>query len=59
MKKPYHKCLSTLSNELRLSIIEELKLGPKSVGELTKKTGEEQSKVSHALQNLKSCGFII
>jgi DNA-binding transcriptional ArsR family regulator len=49
----------TLSNELRLSLIEELKTGPKSVGELSTKIGAEQSKVSHALQQLKSCGFVI
>src|SRR5210317_894842 len=59
MKKPYHKCLATLSNELRLEIIEELKTGPKSVSELTTIIGEEQSKVSHSLQTLKGCGFVV
>lgn len=57
--KPYHKCLATLSNELRLKIIEELQSGPKSVGEISLTIGAEQSKVSHALQNLKSCGFVM
>ena len=57
--KPYHKCLATLSNELRIKIIEELQKGPKSVGELAEKTGTEQSKISHALQSLKECRFVI
>jgi len=57
-KRPYHKCLATLSNELRLAILEELKTGPKSVSELAKSTGAEQSKVSHALQQLKTCRFV-
>jgi DNA-binding transcriptional ArsR family regulator len=59
MNKPYHKCLATLSNELRISIIKELLKNPKSVGELAKKLNEEQSKISHSLKILKACKFVI
>ncbi len=55
---PYHLCLDVLGNPLRIEIIKELKKGPKSVGELTKVLGEEQSKVSHSLATLKKCCFV-
>ena len=56
--KPYDKCLSTLSNSLKLEIISELRRRPKTVSEIVSATGEEQSKVSHALQRLRLCGFV-
>lgn len=55
---PYHHCLGVLGNPLRIAIIKELEKGPKSVGELSKATGEEQSKVSHSLKALKKCSFV-
>jgi DNA-binding transcriptional ArsR family regulator len=53
-----HKCLSILGNELRTNILALLKDGELSVGELCNKLNEEQSKVSHALLQLKKCNFI-
>jgi DNA-binding transcriptional ArsR family regulator len=55
---PYHLCLDVLGNPLRIAIIKELEAGQKSVGELSKGLGEEQSKVSHSLAALKKCGFV-
>jgi len=55
---PYHLCLEVLGNPLRVGIIKELKKGPKSVGDLSKAVGEEQSKVSHSLAALKKCSFV-
>ena len=55
---PYHLCLEVLGNPLRIGLIKELKKGPKSVGELSKALGEEQSKVSHSLAALKKCSFV-
>ena len=55
---PYHLCLEVLGNPLRIGLIKELQKGPKSVGELSKSLGEEQSKVSHSLAALKKCSFV-
>jgi len=55
---PYHLCLEVLGNPLRIGIIKSLKEKPKSVGELSKALGEEQSKVSHSLAALKKCSFV-
>ena len=41
-----------------MKIIEALSKGPKSVTEICKITGEEQSKVSHNLKKLTECNFI-
>lgn len=55
---PYHRCFEVLGNPLRIKIIKELGKGPKSVGELTEKLGEEQSKISHSLAALRLCNFV-
>ena len=55
---PYHLCLEILGNPLRIGLVKELQKGPKSVGELAKALGEEQSKVSHSLAALKKCNFV-
>ncbi len=54
----YHLCLEVLGNPLRVNLIKELEKEPKSVGELAKTLGEEQSKVSHSLAALKKCSFV-
>ena len=54
----YHLCLEILGNPLRVNLIKELGKKPKSVGELAKALGEEQSKVSHSLAALKKCSFV-
>ncbi len=58
MKWGYHLCTETLANELRLSILEELKKQPISVTELAKKVNAERSNVSHALEMLKKCSLV-
>ena len=55
---PYHACFEVLGNPLRIAIVQLLKAGPRSVSELVKETGEEQSKVSHSLAALKKCSFV-
>jgi DNA-binding transcriptional ArsR family regulator len=57
LKHPY-KCLNVLGNELRIDIIELLKEKPRTVSEIIKITGKEQSKISHSLQQLRKCKFI-
>ena len=59
MKCPsYELFFETFSNKTRMRIIEALSLGPKSVNEICKITGEEQSKVSHNLKKLTECNFL-
>ena len=55
---PYHYCLETLGNELRVKIIESLREKPKSVSGLAKDLGVEQSRLSHSLKALKQCNFV-
>ena len=56
--KPYHACIDTFANELRLRILENLRAKPMSVNELSEKTGSERSNVSHNLQMLRLCNII-
>lgn len=57
-KSTYHIFFGNLSNQLRISIITSLKEKEKNVGELTKDLKVEQSKISHALQNLRNCKIV-
>jgi len=54
----YHIFFSNLSNPLRISIITSLKEKEKNVTELSKELKVEQSKISHALRNLKGCKIV-
>jgi len=54
----YHVFFSKLSNPLRINIISSLDKKEKSVGELSKELGVEQSKVSHALRALRECSIV-
>ncbi|HIK02864.1 TPA: winged helix-turn-helix transcriptional regulator [archaeon] len=56
--KPYHECIDTFANQLRLRILDNLKAGPMSVNELSEKTGSERSNVSHSLQMLRLCNVV-
>lgn len=59
MKKgAYHIFFSKLSNPLRISIISSLEKKPMSVTQLSAELGIEQSKLSHALKELRSCNII-
>lgn len=57
-ERPYALCLKTLANDLRLQTLSELQKKPASVLELCKALGEEQSTVSHSLQQLRTCNYV-
>jgi len=54
----YHIFFSKLSNKFRIDIISSLEKKPKSVMELSKELGVEQSKLSHALKELRECNIV-
>lgn len=54
----YHIFFKNLANPLKTQIINELKEKPMSVSELADKTKIEQSKLSHALANLRFCNLV-
>lgn len=54
----YHYFFRNLANPLKTKIISELKQKPMTVTELSKKINAEQSKLSHALLNLKTCSLV-
>jgi len=54
----YHIFFRNLANPLKVKIITELKKKSLTVTELTEILKEEQSKISHALANLKSCNIV-
>ncbi len=56
---PYHIFFKNLANPLKTKIIMALKQKPMSVSELTYKINVEQSKLSHALMNLRFCKIVI
>ena len=54
----YHVFFSKLSNPLRTKIISFLDEKPMSVMDLCKKLNVEQSKLSHALRELRACNIV-
>ncbi len=54
----YHVFFSKLSNPLRIKIISSLDKKEKNVNELAKELKIEQSKLSHALGELKICNIV-
>jgi len=54
----YHIFFSKLSNKLRIDIVTSLEKKPKSVSELSSELKIEQSKLSHALKELKECNIV-
>lgn len=54
----YPLCFDTLSNELRVRILHELKSGEESVEDLAQKLGVERSRLSHALTPLLECQYV-
>jgi ArsR family transcriptional regulator len=56
--KSYETFFEVFSNKTRLNIVEFLLKGPKTVNEICKAVGEEQSKVSHNLKKLMDCHFL-
>jgi len=51
----YHNFFMNFANKAKLNIILSLEKGPLSVSQITKKTGQEQSAVSHNLKKLAYC----
>jgi len=59
MKSPAYKhCFAMLGNPLRVDLINELMHKQHSVSELALILDAEQSRVSHALEALRKCGFV-
>lgn len=54
----YHVFFSKLSNPLRIKIISILDEKPRSVTELAEKLKAEQSKLSHALKEMRDCNIV-
>ena len=54
----YHIFFRNLANPIKIKILSELKIKKSSVSELSKKTGIEQSKLSHSLASLKVCNIV-
>ena len=54
----YHIFFTNLANPLKIGIILSLRDNEKNVTEISKELKVEQSKVSHALRNLKSCRIV-
>jgi ArsR family transcriptional regulator, lead/cadmium/zinc/bismuth-responsive transcriptional repressor len=55
----YHLFFQNLSNPIKIKIVEALKVQEMSVTELSKKLKIEQSKLSHALMNLRHCNIVV
>lgn len=55
----YYNFFGNLASPLKTKIIEHLKKKSLTVSELSEKINEEQSKISHALANLKECSIVI
>ena len=56
--KSYNLFFETIANKTRLNIIEILQKKPMSVTEICTELKEEQSKISHALKELRECSII-
>jgi len=55
----YHIFFRNLANPVKTAIITTLRQKESSVSELSKKTGIEQSKLSHALASLRCCNLVL
>jgi DNA-binding transcriptional ArsR family regulator len=54
----YHIFFKNLANPVKTRIISSLREKPKSVNKLTEELKLEQSKISHALANLRFCNLV-
>ena len=54
----YYVFFSNLASPLRIKIVEILKESPMNVSQLSKTLRVEQSKLSHALKNLRCCNIV-
>ncbi|MBI4150526.1 helix-turn-helix transcriptional regulator [Candidatus Woesearchaeota archaeon] len=58
LRQPYRQFFGTLANQYRLDIVRALVNGPLNVGAISRKTGLEQTTISHNLKRLRLCGFV-
>ncbi len=58
LDESYVLVFSALSNPTRLAIVKALTEGEKTVGELTKEIGKDQTTISHSLKKLYQCGMV-
>ncbi len=58
LERAYKIFFETLGNKNRLMILESLEKNPKTVTELSKKLGMDQTTVSHNLRRLQVTGFV-
>ena len=58
LTKTCYGFFKTLANPTRLAILETLREGDLTVGELADKLGQQQSMISHNLKPLEKCRFI-
>lgn len=56
--RSYSKLFDALGNPNRLHILNTLRKGPRKVSEIIKRTGMEQTSVSHGLRQLEHAGFV-
>jgi len=54
----YKLFFKALANRTRFEIVELLRTGAKTVGEISERLGYEQSRISHNLKCLEDCGFV-
>ncbi len=55
----YKEFFRALGNPTRFRIVQLLRAGPHSVGQIAQSLGYEQSRVSHSLACLLHCGFLM
>ncbi len=55
----YKEFFRAMGNPPRFRIVQVLREGPRSVGQIAQSLGYEQSRVSHSLACLLHCGFLI
>ena len=55
----YREFFQALGNPTRFRIVQLLREGPRSVGQIAESLGYEQSRVSHGLACLLNCGFLV
>ena len=59
LSKRCYVFFKALANPTRLAILEVLNKAPRSVTEIASTLKQEQSMISHNLEHLQQCGFVI
>lgn len=58
LHQPYKQFFGTLANQYRLDVINLLSKKEHTVSMICKKTGHNQTTISHNLKRLERCGFV-